>query len=156
VSELRELPGLTRYARAFVYALSAAAFVWPLSLPSSALGAALLAFAGAAFVAPHLTRSRLRSPWLLVAGVLAGALAHAVVSLVGRSLGLASALGDASFLALRDALDFGLLALCAAATLTAVSQRVRWFAFVEVALCGIPRSSSTRWAACPRCSWRWC
>jgi protein-glutamine gamma-glutamyltransferase len=137
MSEPRDLPGLTRFARAFVYALSAAAFVWPLSLPSSALGAALLAFAGAAFVAPRLTRSRLRSPWLLLLGVLVGIAAHAIVGLLSRSLGLASALGDAAFLALRDALDFGLLALCAAATLTAVSQRVRWFAFVEVALCGM-------------------
>ena len=132
-----ELPRLTRFARAFVYGLSAAAFAWPLALPSTALSAALCAFAGAAFVSTPLSSSRLRLPWLVLGGLAAGLSSHGLVSLIGGSASLARALGEAPFLAARDALDFGLLALCAASTLSALSQRVRWFAFVEVALAGM-------------------
>jgi transglutaminase-like putative cysteine protease len=137
VSEIRDLPRLTRLARAFVYAASAAAFAWPLGLPSTAFSAALFAFVGAGFVARRLARSRLRLPWLLAGGAGAALLCHQLVGWLGGSALLAHALGDATFLALRDALDFGLLALCASITLAAISQRVRWFAFVEVALFGM-------------------
>lgn len=132
-----ELPRLTRYARAVVYAVVGAAFAWPLGLPSTAVSTALFAFVGAAFVSGRLAGSRLRLPWLVVGGAVAGVVCHLLVSLLGTSATLAVALGDATFLALRDALDFGLLALCAVSTLSATSQRVRWFAFVEVALAGM-------------------
>lgn len=132
-----QLPRLTLFARAFVYALAGAAFTWPLGLPSTALSTALFAFVGAAFVGAPLAQSRLRMPWLPVGGVLAGLACHALVSFVGESATFAEALGDATFLALRDALDFGLLALCISSTLAALSQRARWFAFVEVALAGM-------------------
>jgi transglutaminase-like putative cysteine protease len=131
---------LTRFARAFVYALCAAAFAYPLAQPLSAWCAALLGFVGAAFLASPLSASRLRAGWLLLLGALAALLCHVLTGWLGRSTGLALALGEARFLVLRDALDFGLLALCASASLTAVSQRLPWFAFVEVALCGMVAS----------------
>jgi transglutaminase-like putative cysteine protease len=128
---------LTRLARAFVYAASAAAFTWPLGVPSSALSAALFAFAGAGFLARRLAASRLRLPWLFAGGATLALLCHLLVAWLGSSALLGEALGAATFLALRDGLDFGLLALCASATLPAISQRVRWFAFAEVALFGM-------------------
>jgi protein-glutamine gamma-glutamyltransferase len=137
VSPEFELPRLTRLARALVYALCAAAFTFPLAQPTSALCAAVLAFAGAALFAPRLSASRLRAGWLLVLGAASALLCHALTLWLGRASSLALWLGDAQFLVLRDALDFGLASLCVASTLPAVSQRLRWFAFVEVALCGM-------------------
>jgi len=137
VKESIELPRLARFARAVVYGLAGAAFAWPLGLPSTATSTALFAFVGAAFVSAPLASSRLRLPWLLLGGVAAGLSCHVLISLLGDSAALAQAFGDATFLATRDALDFGLVALCSASTLAALSARVRWFAFVEVALAGM-------------------
>ncbi|HEX6246165.1 MAG TPA: hypothetical protein VFZ61_34815, partial [Polyangiales bacterium] len=135
-----ELPRLTRIARALVYALCAAAFAFPLAQIESALCAALFASLGVALVAPRLAATRVRTAWLLVLGAVAALLCHALALGLGRSSGLGSWLGAARFLVLRDALDFGLISLCIASTLPAVSQRLRWFAFVEVALCGMVAS----------------
>ena len=140
MSRSPELPQLTRFARALVYALFAAAFAWPLSQPVSAVSAAFAAFVGAAFVAPPLARSRLRSPWLLALGLFATFVGHQLVLWFGNAGSIAGALGDATFLGLRDALDFGCFALCVAATFSALSRRLGWFAFVEVALCGMVAS----------------
>jgi transglutaminase-like putative cysteine protease len=64
-------------------------------------------------------------------------LAHALVGLLARSGALALWLGDAPFLALIDALAFGLVALPLTLSLAALSTRFRSLAFVEVALGGM-------------------
>jgi transglutaminase-like putative cysteine protease len=122
--------------RALVYALCTAVFVWPLASLTTAIAAGVGAASGA-LLGLWLAQGRVRSPWIAL-GALVGALViEGVLRLVSRSLGVAAALSPAGFLALLDALRFGLLAAPVATALSALSARHRTLAFVEVGLGGM-------------------
>ena len=131
-----KMPGVISSLRALVYALCAAVFIWPLASWSTALaggvGAAVGAFAGL-----HLAGGRLRSPWLLLACMLAAGVIELALGLLGRAAGLAELLTPVRFFALVDALRFGLLAAPLALALSALSARHRALAFLEVGLGGM-------------------
>jgi transglutaminase-like putative cysteine protease len=131
-----ELPWLVTLLRALVYALSGAAFAWPLAHMPTVVACALGALLGA-LLSPQVARSRLRAPWLLLGGPAAALIGFWFVRLLARSVGLAEALGDAQFLALVDGLAFFVVALPLACSLSALSLRFRFLAFAEVALGGM-------------------
>jgi protein-glutamine gamma-glutamyltransferase len=126
--------GLVLFLRALVYGLCTAVFVWPLAALSTAVAAGLGAASGA-LLGLWLARGRVRSLWLAVGAAAAALLIELVLNLVARSSALA--FSPAGFLALVDALRFGLLAVPAALALSALSARHRTLAFVEVGLGGM-------------------
>lgn len=131
-----KLARLVPFLRAIVYALCTGVFVYPLASMTTAVAGGLGAAVGA-LLGVQAARLRLRSPWLLASGLAAALVAAVMLGLLGRSSGLASALSAPRFLALMDALRFGLTALPLACTLSALSVRHRALAFVEVGLGGM-------------------
>ncbi len=129
-------PGLIAGLRAFVYALCAAVFIWPLATLQTALAGGVGAGVGA-FLGLKLAPARLRSPWLVVASLAAATAVELALGLVARAGGLAELLSPARFFALIDALRFALLALPLAFALSALSARHRALAFLEVGLGGM-------------------
>ncbi|MET0287188.1 MAG: hypothetical protein ABW352_22075, partial [Polyangiales bacterium] len=133
---MKEWSWLIATLRALVYALCTAVFVWPLASLTTALAGGLGAAAGA-LLGLWLSRGRVRSPLIVLGALLAGLLLEGLLRVLTRSDELASALAPAGFLALIDALRFGLLAVPIATTLSALSARHRTLAFVEVGLGGM-------------------
>jgi hypothetical protein len=129
------LPWLVRVLRALVYGACAALFAWPLAQPSTALACGVGAAVGG-LCGPSLAASRLRSPWLAAGAALAAVVLHFLLGLLASSSALGELFGAAQFLLLLDGLEFGLLALVLAAAASALSTRMRWLAFVEVAAGG--------------------
>jgi transglutaminase-like putative cysteine protease len=129
------LPWVVRLLRAFVYAACAGAFAWPLAQASTALCAAVLAFLGV-FVVAKAASTTLRTVWILPIGALVALLVHGLCTWLGTVPAVGQALGEAQLLALIDGAEFGLLACVFAATLSALSARLRWLAVLEVALAG--------------------
>jgi protein-glutamine gamma-glutamyltransferase len=127
---------LVMVVRAIVYGLCTAVFVWPLASLASALAGGLGAALGA-LLGLKIARERLRSPLILAGSLLAAALAAALVSLLARSGGLATLLSPSTYVALVDALRFGLVALPLSLGLSALSARYRALAFLEVGLGGM-------------------
>ncbi|MFT5354494.1 MAG: transglutaminase-like putative cysteine protease [Polyangiales bacterium] len=120
-----------RLLHAFVHALTATVFVWPLALPEAAIAAAGGSFV-AALLAPTLARSRLRAPALI--GV---ALAVFGVALLTRFAvtGVESvtlALGAESALRAGDGLFFFFAAGAATLALRSATLRLRAFGALEV------------------------
>ncbi len=133
---MKEANWLIFTLRALVYALCTAVFVWPLASLTTAIAAGLGAGAGA-LLGLWLAQGRVRSPWIALGALVGALLIEGALRLLARSHGLAAALSPAGFLALIDALRFGLLALPVAAALSALSARHRTLAFVEVGLGGM-------------------
>jgi transglutaminase-like putative cysteine protease len=129
------LPWLVRVLRALVYGACAALFAWPLAQPTTAVACGLGAVVGG-LVGPGLSSTRVRSAWLALSGAAAALLVHGLLGLLAGSSALAELLGSERFMLLVDGLDFGLLALVFATASSALSTRMRWLAFVEVALGG--------------------
>lgn len=135
-SEGAALPWLVSLLRAFVYGLSGAAFAYPLAHFPTVVATAMGAMAGA-LLSPRLARSRVRTLWLGLGGLLAALVSTLVVQWLSRSGSLAEFVGDASFLALIDALSFAAVALSGSLALSSLSLRYRALAFLEVALGGM-------------------
>ncbi len=132
----QELPRLVSWLRAFVYGLCGAAFAFPLAHTPTVVSTGVGAFVGAA-LSPLLARSRVRTPWICVAGPLLALVAAFAVRLVARSGSLAAAFGEAQFLVAVDSLAFALVALCLSCAFAALSVRYRFLAFAEVAIGGM-------------------
>jgi transglutaminase-like putative cysteine protease len=130
-----QLPWLVRIARALVYALCAAVFTWPLSSPTSALSASCAACVGA-LLGARLAETPLRTWAMLGLSAATGLVVFVAVKLLSGAAWLGHALGAELALPVLDGLRFGSGALLVSVTLCALSARLRWMAFVEVAAGG--------------------
>jgi hypothetical protein len=128
-------PILVLAIRAFVYAICAAAFTWPLSGWTTAVSAAAGAFVGV-LTAPALGKSRMRSSALLALTALVAVALSLLVGALERSESMAIWVGDTRWLAIVDGARFGGAAALIGLLGTTLALRHRWLAFVEVAAGG--------------------
>ena len=139
MTSMPSLPVLTRVVRAVIYGLCAFTFAWPLGAQAIAASAGVFAAAGS-WASAWLAAAPVRFAVLPAVGLGCALVGHFVSRLLADSTTLAANFEPATFLAFVDALDFGLVAFAFAVSLSAMSTRVRWLAFVEVALGGMTAS----------------
>lgn len=121
----------TMVLRAFVHALSAFVFTYPLAQIQAAVVAALAAMLGVA-CARLLARTSLRLWALALVGVVALIAVLGIGQMFAQSAELARAAGPAIALRIADSTSFGLGAFVVSASVRALSLRRRSFALLEV------------------------